>query len=107
MPEEIIRTEQIADKILFLRGQKVLLDHDLAALYGVQTRVLNQPVKRNAARFPDDFMFSLTRDEIVRVSQTVTSSGDLKFSKCVHAFTEQGVARLSRVLRSERAVHIN
>lgn len=107
MPEEIIRTEQIADRILVLCGQKILLDHDLAVLYGVQTRVLNQAVKRNAARFPEDFMFSLTRDEIVRVSQAVTSSGDLKFSKRVHAFTEQGVAMLSSVLRSERAVQVN
>jgi hypothetical protein len=107
MPEEMIRTEQIAGKILVLRGQKILLDHDLAVHYGVQTRVLNQAVKRNAARLPEDFMFSLTRDEIVRVSQVVTSSGALKFSKRVHAFTEQGVAMLSSVLRSERAVQVN
>ena len=67
MAEEIIRTEQIADKIFVLRGQKILLDRDLTVLYGVQTRILNQAVKRNAARFPQDFRFPLTRDEIVRV----------------------------------------
>ncbi len=107
MSEAIIRREQIADRILVLRGQKILLDRDLAALYGVETRVLNQAVKRNADRFPEDFMFALTREEIVRVSQVVTSSGALKFSKRVHAFTEQGVAMLSSALRSERAVQVN
>ena len=107
MSEAIIRREQIADRILVLRGQKILLDRDLAALYGVETRVLNQAVKRNADRFPEDFMFALTREEIVRVSQVVTSSGALKFSKRVHAFTEQGVAMLSSVLRSQRAVQVN
>ena len=72
MSEAIIRTEQIADKILVLRRHKILLDRDLAALYEVETRVLNQAVTRNAARFPEDFMFALTRDEIVRESQFVT-----------------------------------
>ena len=107
MAEAMIRTEQIADKILVLRSHKILLDRDLAALYGVETRVLNQAVTRNAARFPESFVFALTRDEIVRVSQYVISSGKLKFSKRVHAFTEQGVAMLSSVLRSERAVQVN
>ena len=107
MAGEIIETKQIANKILVLRGQKVLLDRDLAALYGVKTRVLNQAVKRNSARFPGDFMFLLTRNEIVRVSQFVTCSAELKFSKRVHAFTEQGVAMLSSVLRSGSAVQVN
>ena len=107
MSEALIRTEQICRRILILRGNKILLDRDLAAPYGVETRVLNQAVKRNLERFPEDFMFTLSRDEIVRLSQIVTSSGDLKFSKRVHAFTEQGVAMLSSVLRRERAVQVN
>ncbi len=89
-----------------------MLDKDLADLYGVETRVLNQAVRRNKERFPDDFMFRLTREEIMRISQSVTSSEDekrdsLKFSKSVMAFTEQGVAMLSSVLRSTRAIHVN
>jgi len=99
--------EAIEQAIDLIRGQKVMLDRDLAALYGVETRVLNQAVKRNADRFPDDFMFELTREEIQRISQTVTSSGNLKFSKSVAAFTEQGVAMLSGVLSSPRAVQVN
>jgi hypothetical protein len=107
MSEAFLSTAQISARIQILRGQKVLLDRDLAALYGVETRALNQAVKRNAERFPKDFMFSLSRDEIVRVSQFVTSSRALRFSKRVHAFTEQGVAMLSSVLRSDRAVQVN
>jgi hypothetical protein len=107
MSKQIIPVEQIARKILYLRNQKVLLDRDLAALYGVETRVLNQAVKRNTNRFPDDFVFTLSREEIARISQFVTSSGRLKFSKRVRAFTEQGVAMLSSVLNSERAVKVN
>lgn len=83
-----------------------MLDRDLARLYGVETRVLNQAVRRNAERFPGDFMFDLTRDEIMRISQSVISS-DLKFSKSVHAFTEQGVAMLSGVLQSPCAIQVN
>jgi hypothetical protein len=73
----------------------VLVDRDLAALYGVETRVLNQAVKRNANRLPEDFMFRLSRQEIARISQSVTSLSGLKFSKQVHAFTEEGVTILS------------
>ena len=83
-----------------------MLDRDLADLYEVETRVLNQAVRRNIERFPADFMFELTREEILRISQTVTSS-NLKFSKRVTAFTEQGVAMLSSVLRSKRAMQVN
>jgi hypothetical protein len=85
---------------------EVMLDRDLAQLYGVETRVLNQAVRRNAERFPADFMFSLTREEVLRISQFVISS-DLKFSKNVYAFTQEGVAMLSGVLRNARAVHVN
>ncbi len=81
-----------------------MLDSDLAKLYGVETKVLNQAVKRNHKRFPADFMFSLTRKEILRMSQIVTS---LKYSKNINVFTEQGVAMLSSVLRSERAILVN
>ena len=99
-------TERIENAILFIRGERVILDRDLAALYGVETRVLNQAVTRNHERFPDDFMFELTREEIVGISQIVTSS-KVKYSKKVTAFTEQGVAMLSGVLRSKRAVFVN
>ena len=84
----------------------MILDRDLAKLYRVETRVLNQSVRRNLERFPSDFMFELTRDEIMGISQLVTSS-NLKFSKRVTAFTEQGVAMLSSVLHSNRAIAVN
>lgn len=107
MSDNLIRIQQISARILFLRRQKVLLDRDLAELYGVETRVLNQAVKRNADRFPDDFVLVLSREEIMRVSQSVISSRELRFSKQVRAFTEQGVAMLSSVLRSKRALQVN
>lgn len=107
MNKGIIPIERIEQRILYLRGQKVLLDRDLAVLYGVETRVLNQAVKRNADRFPKDFVFTLSREEIGKISQIVTSFSGLKFSKQVTAFTEQGVAMLSSVLNSERAVKVN
>ena len=99
---KLIPVEKITNKILFLRNEKVLLDRDLAKLYGVETRVLNQAVSRNIKRFPPDFMFALTRDEIMKISQIVTSSG-IKYSKRVRAFTEQGVAMLSSVLKGHLA----
>ncbi len=83
-----------------------MLDRDLATLYGVKTRVLNQAVRRNLERFPEDFLFTLTREEVMRISQIVISS-KIKFSKHVFAFTEQGVAMLSSVLNSPRAVQVN
>jgi hypothetical protein len=79
---KLIPVETIANKILFLRNEKVLMDRDLAELYGVETRVLNQAVSRNIRRFPPDFMFTLTRDEIMRISQIVISS-EIKYSKRV------------------------
>jgi hypothetical protein len=99
----------IATKILFLRGEKVLLDADLALLYGVETRVLNQTVRRNADRFPNDFMFELTRDEFDGlISQIVISNkGRGGRRKLPLAFTEQGVAMLSGILNSPRAVETN
>ena len=101
----VIPVERVQQAIYLVRGQKVMLDKDLAQLYGVETRVLNQAVRRNAERFPSDFMFKLTRDEILRISQFVISS-DLKFSKNVYAFTQDGVAMLSGVLTSSRAIYV-
>ena len=108
MPQKkgIIPSELIASKIYIIRRLKVMLDRDLAQLYGVETRVLNQAVKRNSERFPDDFMIKLSRDEVKRISQFVTSS-DIKYSKSVHAFTQEGVAMLSSVLNSKRAIQVN
>ncbi len=102
----LVPIELIASKIYLIRGIKVMLDRDLAELYDVETRVLNQAVSRNIERFPEDFMFSLTREEIMRISQIVTSS-EIKFSKSVRCFTEQGVAMLSSVLKSKRAIEVN
>lgn len=108
---QAILAEQVGRKIYFIREHKVMLDVDLAVLYGVETRVLNQAVKRNQERFPEDFMFRLTRQEIRGISQFVTSSvglySSLKFSKRVTVFTEHGVAMLSSVLRSSRAIQVN
>lgn len=93
--------------ILLVRGEKVMLDADLANLYEVETRVLVQAVKRNLERFPEDFMFQLSKEEFGHLrSQTVTSSwGGRRYPP--YAFTEQGVAMLSSVLRSDRAVQVN
>ncbi|MBZ0155441.1 MAG: ORF6N domain-containing protein [Alphaproteobacteria bacterium] len=104
---DIVPAEIIQKKILIIRGRKVMLDRDLAELYEVETRILNQAVKRNITRFPDDFMFQLSREEIMRISQIVISLEALKFSKSVMAFTEYGVAMLSSVLNSERAIQVN
>src|SRR3989338_4272334 len=103
----LIPAEIIEKKIYIIRGQKVMLDKDLAELYGVRTFVLNQAVKRNIERFPNDFMFFLTREEILRISQIVISSENLRFSKNVNAFTENGMALLSSVLNSKKAIQVN
>ena len=129
MSKEIIPAARIARSIYLLRGQKVMLDFDLAGLYGVAAKVLNQAVKRNRARFPTDFIFQLSSEEVAYLrSQSVTSSVQtvknqgipLNWSQIVtssrkhrgaayrpYAFTEQGVAMLSSVLKSERAVKVN
>ncbi len=102
-----ISSEHIASRILFLRGEKVMLDVDLAFLYQVETKVLKQAVRRNIDRFPADFMFALSDDEFSNLrSQFVTSSwGGLRYAP--FAFTEQGVAMLSSILRSNRAIEVN
>ena len=104
---ELISLKAIASRIYQIRGTKVMLDSDLAELYGVETKVLKQAVRRNIKRFPDDFMFVLTNQEVRNLrSQIVTSSwGGTRYSPMV--FTEQGVAMLSSVLKSERAIEVN
>jgi len=103
----MIPDELVMNKIYLIRGQKVMLDRDLAELYDVETKVLNQAVKRNSERFPADFMFQLTKKDFENLkSQIVTSSwGGVR--KMPFAFTEQGVSMLSSVLKSERAIRVN
>lgn len=105
--KSIIPIERIRQSILMIRGFKVMLDRDLAALYGVETRVLNQAVKRNIKRFPPDFMFELTRKEIRNISQFVICSSGFKHASKAYVFTEQGVAMLSGILNSDRAIEVN
>ena len=106
--KELVQREVIEEQILMIRGQKVMLDKDLATLYGVTTKSLNQAVKRNVKRFPEDFMFKLTKlekEEVVTICDHLKS---IKFSpQLPYAFTEQGVAMLSSVLSSERAIEVN
>ncbi len=105
----LVPIEVIISKIILVRGEKVLLDRDLAELYDVETKVLKQAVRRNIKRFPNDFMFELTKEEFENWrSQFVTSNSDkmgLRYKPMV--FTEQGVAMLSSVLRSNRAIEVN
>jgi hypothetical protein len=105
--EMLLAEQKIINKILFIRGHKVMLDRDLADLYGVDTKVFNQSVKRNAERFPKDFMFSLTEKEWQNLrSQVVTSSwGGARYRP--NAFTELGVAMLSSILNSQTAIDVN
>ena len=121
--KDLVIQEVIEQKIFLLRGQKIMLDRDLAALYGVPTKVLNQSVRRNKKRFPEDFMFRLTREEDTGLrsqiailnekdaslrSQIVTSNagrGGRRYLPC--AFTDYGIAMLSSVLNSDRAIAVN
>ena len=104
----LVPTEVIVTKIIFMRGEKILLDRDLAELYGVETRVLNQAVKRNIRRFPIDFMFRLTKKEKHELVTNCDRFKKLKHSKVLpHVFREQGVAMLSSVLNSARAIEVN
>jgi len=110
---EIIPVEHVSSLIRIVRGQKVILDEDLAQLYEVETRILNRAVRRHLDRFPDDFMFKLTLDEYrALISQIGTSKSDVSGTrggrrKPPLAFTEQGVAMLSTVLNSSRAIQVN
>lgn len=104
----LIPQERIEKKIYLLRGQKVMLDRDLAALYKVKTMRLNEQVKRNIKRFPSDFMFQLTKKEMNSlISQIAISKGRGGTRKAPYAFTENGVAMLSSVLNSDRAIQVN
>jgi hypothetical protein len=108
MSTEIISVERIARAILVLRGEKVMLDSDFAALYGVATGHLNRAVKRNRSRFPADFMFELTAEEVANLKcQIGISSWGGRRRARPHAFTEHGIAMLSGVLNSERAIKVN
>jgi len=109
MSKKIIPDEIVMSKIYILRNQKVMIDRDLAELYGVETKYLKRQVKRNISRFPEDFMFELSKDEFEEWrSQFVTSKSDKKGLRYApYVFTEQGVAMLSGVLNSERAIQMN
>ncbi len=105
--EGTVNPEIIKEKIYIVRGKKVMVDRDLAILYEVPTKALNQAVKRNLKRFPPDFMFRLTTEEEEYVrSQFVTAHANKNRAR-VSAFTEQGIAMLSSVLKSERAIAVN
>jgi hypothetical protein len=105
----IITEETVINKIYIIRGKKVMIDRDLAEMYGIETRLLNQAVKRNEKRFPDDFMFQLTSQELEDwKSQNVISNKEkMGLRKLPNVFTEQGVAMLSSVLNSEIAIEVN
>jgi hypothetical protein len=108
--KSLIPIKRIEKSILLIRGHKVILDSDLAELYGVETKVFNQAVKRNISRFPEDFMFQMNKEELeIWRSQIVTSNPAAKMGlrRRPYVFTEHGVAMLSSVLNSERAVQVN
>jgi hypothetical protein len=107
MKSSIIPSEIIENRIFLIRGKKVMFDTDLARLYGVETKELNQTVRRNKGRFPEDFMFRLADHEMLSLrSQIVTSNrGGRRYN--AYAFTEQGVAMLSSVLKSQQAIQVN
>jgi hypothetical protein len=108
MMKDITLAEKIEKRIFFIRERRVMIDHDLAELYQVSTKAINQAVKRNPGRFPADFVFPLTYQERSELVTNCDRFGRLKHSsKLPYAFTEQGVSMLSSVLRSERAVLVN
>ncbi len=107
MPK-LVLVESLENKIYFIRGQKIMLDKDLAKLYGVKTKAFNQAVQRNIERFPEDFMFHLSWEEANRSrSQFVTLKKGENIKYRPYAFTEQGVAMLSSVLKSKKAIQVN
>ena len=108
MSKSTIPTESVANRILLIRGAKVMLDADLAELYGVPTKALNQAVKRNAERFPADFMFQLSSAEKEEVVTNCDHLARLKFSRTLpYAFTEHGALMLGNVLKSDRAIEVS
>ena len=104
---EVIPQQLIENKIFIIRGKKIMLDRDLAVLYGVETKLINRAVKRNIDRFPEDFMFQLTKEEFdnLRFHFGTSSWGGQRYLP--YPFTENGVAMLSSVLNSKRAIHVN
>ena len=111
LKNQIVSSEEVLNRIYVIRGKRVMLDRDLAALYGVETKVLNQAVTRNVERFPSDFMFRISKQDFIDLrSQTVTANHVTISSKSrtlPRVFTEQGVAMLSSVLKSERGIQVN
>ena len=109
MMHSLVPPGRIERRIMVIRGENVMLDADLARMYGVETRTVVQAVKRNSKRFPPDFMFQLSREEFesLRSPLGISNQGRGGRRYLPHAFTEQGVAMLSSVLRSDRAVHVN
>ena len=109
MMSDIVSVETIAGKIYLIRGTKVMLDRDLAELYGVETKALKQAVRRNIKRFPHDFMFELTKEELKNWRSQFVTSNSIKMGlrHSPMAFTEQGVAMLSSVLNSKQAIQVN
>ena len=106
--EQLVASENIESLIREIRGQQVMLDRDLAVLYGVETKRLNEQVKRNIKRFPEDFMFQLTKEECLRSQIATLNEGRGQHLKYMpYVFTENGIAMLSSVLRSETAIEVN
>lgn len=109
MENSILSEETISNKIYFIRNQKVMLDRDLAALYGIETKRLKEQVKRNLARFPEDFMFELSKEEFANWRSQIATSNSTKMGLryAPMAFTEHGVLMLSSVLNSDKAIQTN
>jgi hypothetical protein len=107
LPVPAVSEETIVEKIYIFRGQKVMLDRDLAEMYGVEVKRLNEAVKRNITRFPDDFMFQINKVEWQNLKSQIATSSWGGIRKLPYAFTEQGVAMLSSVLNSETAIQVN
>ena len=106
--DQLVAVDNIEPLIKIIRGQQVMLDRDLATLYGVETKRLNEQVKRNIKRFPEDFMFQLTKDECLRSQIATLNEGRGQHLKYMpYVFTENGVAMLSSVLRSDTAIEVN
>lgn len=107
MTELAVNEDSLIKRIYFLRGEKVMLDFDLAQLYETETRTLKQAVRRNIKRFPEDFMFELTRQELNNLTSQFVISGYGGLRHLPFAFTEQGVAMLSSILKSDKAIEVN
>ena len=107
LPVPAVSEETIVEKIFIIRGQKVMLDRDLAEMYGVEVKRLNEAVKRNITRFPDDFMFQISKVEWQNLKSQIATSSWGGIRKLPYVFTEQGVAMLSSVLNSETAIQVN